>query len=232
MLLSLLFVFYLDFVLPCFSFFFSFCFHCFSYLFLVFSLFFFCGNWPFLLKVGVWRFLLGWRLALCSPGWGWAFLIQGVRIGPSFLGLWVGLSFSGCESALRLSSKGVLGWRLGLPCRVGVSLSFSGWTGVCPAFSGLGFCPCPSFLSWWLPLPSCCGGSPSLFWGGGWPAHLSSGVGFLGLVVGPFFLGCVWPVLLVVGVGVSFSGSPFLLGVRAGPSNNKKKKKHEKMNRK
>ena len=221
--------------MPCFSFFFSFCFHCFSYLFLVFSLFFFCGNWPFLLKVGVWRFLLGWRLALCSPGWGWAFLIQGVRIGPSFLGLWVGLSFSGCESALRLSSKGLpfRSWAGGWACLVGWGLAL-------PSRGGRGFALPSRVWGFALARLSCRGGCPFLLavavrppffgWGLACAFVLWSGVGvLLGVGGWPFLLGvclarpsCGWSgrFLLRVGIGPSFLLWGFAIPsrVRAGPS--------------
>ena len=72
-------------------------------------------------------------------------------------------------------------------------------------FFGIGpssrFGPCPSFLWWWLPLPSGCGASPSLFGvgvGSSWGMPLlSSRVGGGGIGDDPPFSRCGgWPFLL------------------------------------
>ena len=141
-----------------------------------------CGNWPIHLRIVGWPFLLVVGGSPSHPSWGsdW----------PVLLVLGVGLSFSGCESALPLFCGGVRqtfqGREVG-PSEVGLALPSWAWPshgGVAPSL----LCWClafpsrgegwpfllavwfmPAFCWWWLLLPSCCGGWPSLFGVGGWP---------------------------------------------------------------
>ena len=123
---------------------------------------------------------------------------------------------------------------------VGIGASFFLWRFAIPSWSGrlafrvVGFGP--SFLLWGFAIPSGSGrlalhefgvGTYFPLWYGeavflttglplpshswGWQCHL--GVWWLAL---PSW-GCGWPVFLVVGVGLSSSGWPFLLAVRGSP---------------